>query len=576
MRWWLLSLVSLTTSDSDLRRLHVSARDGQLQQWLAKHPGLKDKALADSVAKQPWDPSIQSMAAVPEVVKRLTTTSSGPRKLRDAFLAQQPETMEQSKRMRKKAKDKGALESNDKQKVETKVVEKDTIIIVQQTNPEVIYVPTYNPTYVYGPPVYPYPPVYYPPYTPGAAFVSFGFGMMMGAAIWGGSCCHYGGWGGGNNTVIINNNNNFNQFNHNRNGGAGNGNWNHNPSHRGGTPYGDKRRAASTAARPVHRTGPQAALVWRPVRRRHGPGRRQRGGQPGGGRRAVRAAPARRRAAGGAGASDRSAGGEAAAVARPLRDQCGKWRFKGLAEAAPGRSSSRGRPAGEVQGAAAADGGDERNDSHDSQQPPCSRCLLPRRPGASGSNRRLPPRPRPRQTPDSPPSGMTFRRCSDSREGAGPRRHRVPCRTEPDGCLCAQARTLTRVDKDSTQKSATLVVGADEFPVAIPIVEKNGQWHFDTEAGRQEVLNRRIGRNELDAIEVAEAYVEAPREYASARHDGAIVNQYAQRMISTPGAGRTGVAEDGTWRAPSVKIAQAIAGAASSRTDPLHGTTTRS
>ena len=181
--------------------------------------------MADSVAKQPWDPSVQSMAAVPEVVKRLTDDIQWTTELGNAFLAQQPETMEAVQRMRAKAKGKGALESNDKQKVETKVVEKDTVIIVQQTNPEVIYVPTYNPTYVYGPPVYPYPPVYYPPYTPGAAFVSFGFGMMMGAAIWGGSCCHYGGWGGGNNTVIINNNNNFNQINHNRNGGAGNGNW---------------------------------------------------------------------------------------------------------------------------------------------------------------------------------------------------------------------------------------------------------------------------------------------------------------------------------------------------------------
>jgi len=219
----------------------------QLQQWLAKHPKLKDKALADSVAKQPWDPSVQSMAAVPEVVKRLADDIQWSTDLGNAFLAQQGDVMDAVQRMRKKAQGKGALASNEQQQVETKVVEKDTVIIVQQANPEVVYVPSYSPTVVYGPPVYPYPPIYYPYYPPGAAMVTFGFGMMMGAAMWGGSCCHAG-WGGGN-TVIINNNNNFNQINHNANRGQGQGNrgqggnWQHNPEHRGGAPYGDKGTA---------------------------------------------------------------------------------------------------------------------------------------------------------------------------------------------------------------------------------------------------------------------------------------------------------------------------------------------
>ena len=127
----------------------------QLQQWLAKHPDLKDKALADSVAKQPWDPSIQSMAAVPEVVKRLADDIQWTTDLGNAFLAQQGDVMDAVQRMRQKAKGKGALESNEQQKVETKVVEKETVIIVQSANPEVIYVPSYSPTVVYGP-----PPVY--------------------------------------------------------------------------------------------------------------------------------------------------------------------------------------------------------------------------------------------------------------------------------------------------------------------------------------------------------------------------------------------------------------------------------
>ncbi|MGH7586905.1 MAG: DUF3300 domain-containing protein, partial [Gemmatimonadales bacterium] len=238
----------------------------QLQQWMAKHPNLKDKALADSVAKMPWDPSIQSMAAVPEVVKRLGDDIKWTTDLGNAFLGQQAEMMEAVQALRKKAKGKGALETNEQQKVSTQVVEKKEVIIVESANPEVIYVPSYSPTVVYGPPVYPYPPIYYPYYPPGAAFVSFSFGMMWGAAMWGGSCCHSH-WGGGGNNIIINNDNNFNRVENrgdrgdrggdragnragtsdrsaNRGGGGGRGNsWQHNPSHRGGAPYGDRSTA---------------------------------------------------------------------------------------------------------------------------------------------------------------------------------------------------------------------------------------------------------------------------------------------------------------------------------------------
>ena len=208
----------------------------QLQQWLTKNSNLKDQALADAAAKQPWDPSIQSMAAVPDVVKRLADDISWTTDLGNAFLAQQSDVMDAVQRMRQKAKDKGALESNEQQTVETKVIEEKTVIVVESANPEVIYVPSYSPTVVYGAPIYPYPPIYYPPYPPGAAFVSFGFGVMMGAAFWGGSCCGCG-WGG--NNVNINVNNNFNR----NTGNRGGGNWQHRPEHRGGAPYSDRATA---------------------------------------------------------------------------------------------------------------------------------------------------------------------------------------------------------------------------------------------------------------------------------------------------------------------------------------------
>jgi hypothetical protein len=211
----------------------------QLQQWLAKNKGLKDKALADAVAKQPWDPAIQSMAPLPDVVKRLCDDIQWTTDLGNAFLDQQKDVMDAVQRMRKKAQDKGALKTNEQQKVETQVVESKTVIVVQPSNPEVIYVPVYSPTVVYPPPVYPYPPIYYPPPPPpGAAFMTFTAGVIIGAAVWGGSCC---GCGWGHNDVNINVNNNFNR-NTNINTG-GNNNWQHNSAHRGGAPYSNQATA---------------------------------------------------------------------------------------------------------------------------------------------------------------------------------------------------------------------------------------------------------------------------------------------------------------------------------------------
>lgn len=219
----------------------------QLQQWLTKNPTLKDKALADAVAHQPWDPSIQSLAAIPELTKRLADDIQWTTDLGNAFLAQQSDVMEAVQRMRKKAQAKGALVSNEQQTVETKIVETKEVIVVAPANPEVVYVPVYSPTVVYGPPVYPYPPVYYPPYTPGAAFVTFGVGVMIGAAFWGGTCCGCA-WGGhGHGNVTVNNFNNFNRnTNVNRNTNlnrTGNSNWQHDAEHRGGAPYSDRATA---------------------------------------------------------------------------------------------------------------------------------------------------------------------------------------------------------------------------------------------------------------------------------------------------------------------------------------------
>ena len=220
----------------------------QLQQWLEKNKGLKDQALADAVKKQDWDPSIQALAALPDVVKRLSENIKWTTDLGNAFLAQQNEVMDAVQRMRQKAKGTGNLKSSEQQKVETKVVDQKQVIVIEQASPEVVYVPSYDPVVVYGAPAYPYPPISYPPpgyYAAGMA-ISFGLGIAMGAA-WGGGW----GWGcgwGGNNNVYINNNNNFvnNSNRQNFQGGnrnqinGGRSNWQHNSRHRGGAPYSNR------------------------------------------------------------------------------------------------------------------------------------------------------------------------------------------------------------------------------------------------------------------------------------------------------------------------------------------------
>lgn len=102
--------------------------------------------------------------------------------------------------------------------------------------------------------------------------------------------------------------------------------------------------------------------------------------------------------------------------------------------------------------------------------------------------------------------------------------------------FAADAQTkLTIAISPSNPNRATIVVGASQWPMPVPLNKSGGKWSFDASAGRQEILYRRIGTNELDAIQVARGYVSAQEEYASVIHDNSGLNQYAQRVFSTPG-----------------------------------------
>jgi hypothetical protein len=219
---------------------------------------LKDTALNDELKKYDWDDSVKSLASFPQILELMNEKLDWMQKLGDAFLGQRKDTMDAIQRLRARAQAEGNLKSNEQQKVIVEQAEaqpgqpppaQQTIVKIEPTNPQVIYVPSYNPTVVYGawppayPPYYPYPPGY----AWGAAAMSFGVGMAVGAAVWGG--CN---WGGGDVDIDVNKNNNFtNNVNrgdratqiNNERGQAGQGgkqDWKHNPEHRKGAQYRDK------------------------------------------------------------------------------------------------------------------------------------------------------------------------------------------------------------------------------------------------------------------------------------------------------------------------------------------------
>src|SRR6266704_1357722 len=124
----------------------------------------------------------------------------------------------------------------------------------------------------------------------------------------------------------------------------------------------------------------------------------------------------------------------------------------------------------------------------------------------------------------------------------------------------AKEKMSVQTDKKNPNQ-AIILVGNDDFPLPIPIVKQKGKWFFDTKVGREEILNRRIGANELNAIEICRGFVEAQHEYAMEKHDDSKVNQYAQRIISSPGK-HDGLAwqnADGTWGGPvGEEVAKAL------------------
>jgi hypothetical protein len=369
----------------------------QAQQWVEKNPNLKGDARSEAAMKQDWDPSIQALTGIPDALKVLSQDVKWTVDLGNAFLAQQSDVMDAVQRLRAKAKGSGKLETTEQQTVTTKVIEQKEVVVIQQASPDVIYVPSYSPAVIWGaPPYYPYPPLYYPPYYGGAWF-AWGVGVAIGIGIAGGWGC---GWG--NNEININNNNNFNrnEINHNRGegnrgqgnrgegnrgqggnraqtadragnrgqggqGGRGNSTWQHNPSHRGGAPYGDRGTASkfggeTRGQREARAGGAGATASTRDALSRSGGGGRTGTGSNRGG---ASASPRSGGGAGGAGrggssaGSARSGGGDRVgnrSVSRPGHSGTG---FSGSGGGNRGASASRSRGSSSFGGGGRGGGG---------------------------------------------------------------------------------------------------------------------------------------------------------------------------------------------------------------------------
>jgi hypothetical protein len=201
-------------------------------QWLQQNRNLQGQQLMDAARQQNWDPS-----------SRLSSDIRWMTDLGNAFLAQQADVMNAVQRLRAHARAAGKLDSNAQETVTTRTQGDRNVIEIQPANPEIVYVPSYNPEYIWGAPAYGYyPPLYYPDY--GYGF-GYGPGIYIGGFFGG---LGWGGWGWGPNwfdCTIFQNGNFFNRYGfYGRGGFGGGGIWAHNPAHRGGVAYPNRGLAA--------------------------------------------------------------------------------------------------------------------------------------------------------------------------------------------------------------------------------------------------------------------------------------------------------------------------------------------
>lgn len=210
--------------------------------WSAAHTSESGDKAVKAVEGETWDPSVKSLVAFPSVMDLMGRQPDWVKSVGDAFLAQPDGVMDSVQRLRVQAEKAGNLKSTPQQKVTSSTTENKTVVVIEPADPQVVYVPSYNPTVVYGAWAYPsYPPYYYPP-PPGSVFatslvagIGFGLGVAAVDSMWGGF-----NWGHNDVDINVNRYNNVNVNNRINNARNNNVAWQHNPANRGNTPYADQ------------------------------------------------------------------------------------------------------------------------------------------------------------------------------------------------------------------------------------------------------------------------------------------------------------------------------------------------
>jgi hypothetical protein len=229
----------------------------QAQQWMQGNPGLNGRALVEAAKQQNWDPSVQALVAFPDVVNLLTRDIRWTTDLGNAFLSQQAGVMDAIQRLRASARANGRLTDTPQQRVTFDQENGQNAIVIQPTDPQVVYPPVYNPAYVWGPPAYGvYPPLGYP--APGYG-IYYGVGTLLGALFTG--LLSFGGWGWGLSWLthgLFLNGLFFSHFGFHGYSGYGfhpggsyvtRAPWVHDPGHRLGVPYGTRYASARYSGR---------------------------------------------------------------------------------------------------------------------------------------------------------------------------------------------------------------------------------------------------------------------------------------------------------------------------------------
>ncbi len=332
----------------------------EADRWVQQNK-VSGKQLDEALKGKDWDPSVKSMCAFPDVLKRMSENLDWTRDMGDAFLDQQPQLLDSVQRLRDKAYAAGQLKTTEQQVV---TVKEDKIIVIEPAEPDVIYVPTYSPTVVYGtwPYATPYYPALYAPPPAGYGLLAFGTGMLVGAAIW--VDCNWG-WGHSSCNVNVNNYNNFNRNTNNNFQQVNNNKWQHNADHRKGVNYRDGQTAdrfgGSGASNRVSRNDArgrgQGGASSPRAGTRDAPGGRA--GQAGGAGTRVAPRSGSRPSSGASGSRAKASGGGMSGSKNPSMDRAASSRGKSSRRSASrgGGGSSRSMSSGGRSGGGRSSGG---------------------------------------------------------------------------------------------------------------------------------------------------------------------------------------------------------------------------